>query len=237
MTTDAPKLEFLCDAALDGKIPAPAPAVRFAPDWFKELEREMGVSNAEGLPAMTVKGCLPVTDAITAGYIIPLPFPVRFIVPEDRVSIQMGWGEEAPFNPVEQHHPAQIGAPNAPFERAMPLKFINPWRILAPSGYSVLFTHPLNQFQLPFTAFSGLVDCDNFKTTINFPFVWTGEPGDYTLPAGMPMIQLIPLRRDSLLKDFGVRASSALERSEQDAAAQKKYNEASTYARQWRVKK
>ncbi|GJL90371.1 hypothetical protein [Hyphococcus sp.] len=237
MNADTPKLEFLCDEQLDGKIPAPAPAVRFAPDWFKKLERDMGMPNAEGLPAMTVKGCLPVTDAITAGYIIPLPISVRIIVPEDRISIQMGWAEDAPFTPVEQHHPGQIGAPNAPFERTMPLKFINPWRISAPEGYSVLFTHPLNHFQLPFTSFSGMVDCDHFKTTINFPFAWTAAPGDYTLSAGLPIIQLIPIRRDSLLKEFAVRPSKKEERDEQGEAAKKKYGEVSAYMRQWRVKK
>ena len=97
MDATEPTIDFICGAALEGKIPAPAPAVRFAPDWFKALERDMGAATAEGLPAMTVKGCLPVTDAIAAGYIVPLPFDVRIVVPEDRVSIQMGWAEDAPF--------------------------------------------------------------------------------------------------------------------------------------------
>ena len=119
----------------------------------------------------------------------------------------------------------------------MPLKFINPWRIKVPAGYSVLFTHPLSRPDLPFTCFSGMVDCDRFDTTINFPFTLTGTPGEHHLPAGTPIAQLVPLRRDTLLKEPVARASTEAELAEQDAAKQRKYHEESTYARDWRVKK
>ena len=39
---DASTIEFLCDPALIGTIPPPERAVRFAPDWFRRLERELG---------------------------------------------------------------------------------------------------------------------------------------------------------------------------------------------------
>lgn len=230
-------VEFVCAPGLESRIPLPERAVRFAPHWFKNLERDMGVPNREGLPGLTAKACLPMTDAFSAGFIIPLPFDVRLVVPDDRVSIQMGWADDLPFAPIEQHHPGQIGAPNPPFEQTMPLKFMNPWRIKTPAGYSALFTHPFNHFELPFTAFTGLVDCDRFDAAINFPFAWTGAPGDYTLPAGAPIIQLIPIRRDTLLKHGAARASTAQEQAEQTAATKRKYGEESVYARDWRVKK
>ena len=69
-----PMIEFLCDPALVGKIPAPERAIRFAPDWFKRLNREMGMAYENGLPAMTAKACLPMTDAFSLGFVIPLPF-------------------------------------------------------------------------------------------------------------------------------------------------------------------
>lgn len=230
-------IEFLCDPDLATLIPKPERAVRFAPDWFKRLEREMGVRDAHGLPGLTAKACLPMTDAFALGFIIPLPFDVQFRIPEDRVSIQMGWHPEVPFQPVEQHHPGQIGAPNPPFEATMPLKFINPWRIKVPDGYSLLLTQPLSRPDLPFTCFSGLVDCDRFDTTINLPFAWTGPVGDFHLPAGTPIAQLIPIRRDSMLKQSAARASTAEELAEQKTAAQRKYGEESTYRKDWRVKK
>ncbi|MES2443609.1 MAG: hypothetical protein V4574_12330 [Pseudomonadota bacterium] len=232
-----PCIEFLCDPELWGRIPPPERAIRFAPDWFKRLPRDMDLPNENGLPGLTAKGCLPMTDAFALGFVIPLPVDVLVQVPEDRLAIQLGWGPGVPFQPVEQHHPAQIGFPAPPFERTVPLKFINPWRIRVPPGYSVLFTQPLSRPDLPFTCFSGFVDCDRFDTTVNLPFAWTGPTGEHVLPAGTPIAQLIPIRRDAMLKAEVSRASSADELAEQARARDRKYGEESTYAREWRVKK
>lgn len=233
----APLIEFLCAPALFGRIPPPERAVRFVPEWFKRLPREMGMKYPDGRDALTAKGCLPMTDAFALGFVIPLPFDARLVVPEDRLHIQLAVAPGLPFQPVESHHPAQIGAPAAPFERTMPLKFTNPWRIRVPPGYSVLFTHPLSRPDLPFIGFSGLVDCDRFDTTVNLPFAWTGPPGDHLLPAGTPIAQLIPLRRDTLIKDETARPSSDAELAEQAEAKRRKHSEESPYARNWRVKK
>ena len=236
--TDPPTIEFLCDPKLEGSIPAPQPAVRYVPEWFKRLDREMGMPDAQGMPGMTVKACLPVTDAFALGYVIPLPYDIAFGSGSGGPShLDIRWAEDCAFQPIEQHHPGQLGAPNPPFANVLPLKFINPWRIKVPEGYSVLFQPALNRPELPFYCFSGLVDCDRFATTINFPFFWTGGTQDFRLEAGTPIIQLIPIRRDSLIKDHAVRASSADELSEQEAAKHRKYNEESTYRKEWRVKK
>ena len=234
---DEPTIEFLCDPALHGTIPGPDRAIRYLPGWFRRLEREMGMLDAHGMPGLTAKACLPMTDAFALGYVVPLPYDVMFVVPEDRVSIQLGWAPDAAFQPIEQHHPGQIGAPEPPFERVMPLKFVNPWRIRVPEGYSVLLTQPLNHPELPFTCFSGLVDCDRFDTTINFPFAWTGPTGEHVLRAGTPIAQLVPIRRDTLIKSHAARGSTEDELAEQEAARQRKYHEESTYRRDWRVKK
>lgn len=233
--SDAPTIEFLCDPGLIGTIPEPRPAIRFAPDWFKSMKREMGMPDAHGLPALTVKACMPVTDAFNLGYVIPLSYDVTFGPGFPMMDIR--WAESCAFVPIEQHHPAQLGAPSPPFAHVMPLKFINPWRIKVPEGYSVLFLPVLNRPDLPFWCFSGLVDCDRFATTINFPFIWNGGTQDITLPAGTPIVQVIPIRRDTLIKEHGARASTSEELEQQAEAKRRKYTEESTYRKDWRVKK
>ena len=57
------------------------------------------------------------------------------------------------------------------------------------------------------------------------------------LPAGTPIAQLIPIRRDAMLKDSAARPSTTEELAEQDEAKRRKYGEASAYAREWRVRK
>jgi hypothetical protein len=234
---DAPVIEFLCDPTLAGTVPQPERAIRYAPDWFRKLEREMGVPDAHGLPGLTAKACLPMTDAFALGFVIPLAYEVHLRIPEDGMNIAMGWGEHCQFAPIEQHDPAQLGAPNPPFSQTMPLKFINPWRIKVPDGYSVLFQPLMNRPELPYYCFSGLVDCDRFATTINFPFIWTGGPGEFRLVAGTPLVQVIPIRRDALIKGYTARISTKEELAEQAAAAKRKYTEESTYRKDWRVKK
>ncbi len=233
----SPSLEFLCAPELWGRIPVPERAVRFVPEWFRRLERDMGMTYPSGLPAKTAKACLPMTDAFALGFIIPLALDVRLIVPEDRIAIQLGWAPDAPFEPIAYHHPGQIGAPAPPFERTMPLKFVNPWRIKVPAGYSLLFTQPLSRPDLPFACFSGLVDCDRFDSTVNIPFAWTGPPGDHVLPAGTPIAQVIPVRRDSLVKQSLARPATPDELADEAEAKRRRYGEVSTYAREWRVKK
>ena len=38
------------------------------------------------------------------------------------------------------------------------LKFVNPWVVKTPPGYSALFVPPLNRIETPFTFFSGVVE-------------------------------------------------------------------------------
>lgn len=230
-------IEFLCDPAHADLLPPPEPALRFLPDWFRRLDREMGMLDAHGLPGLTAKACPPMVDAFSLGWIIPLPFDVRLTIELGQPGMRLGWDPAAPFTPIEQHHPGQVGFPNAPFDGAVPLKWINPWRIKVPDGYSVLFLHPLNHLELPFTCLSGLVDCDRFHTTVNFPFAWSLAPRDVTVRRGTPMAQVVPVRRDALLRDHAVRASTPEEMAEQAATSHTKYTEESAYARQWREKK
>lgn len=230
-------IRFLCDPELEAVLPRPDRAVRFLPDWFRNLPREMGMKDEHGLPGLTAKACLPMADAMGLGWVIPLPTDVRVMVDFTGENIQFGWAEDAPFQPIAQHHPGQIGSPGAPFDGRMPLKWINPWRVVAPEGYSVLFTPPLNHAHLPFTCLSGLVDCDHFSPTVNFPFFWTGGPGDHTLPRGTPMAQVIALPRGALPPGFEARGSNEAELADQVAATERKYGEESAYAREWRQKK
>jgi hypothetical protein len=111
------------------------------------------------------------------------------------------------------------------------------WRIKVPTGYSVLFTQPLSRPELSFTCFSGFVDCDRFDMTVNIRFAWTGQIGTFTLPAGTPMAQMIPIRRESLVKQSAARSSHAEELAQREAAKSRKYGEKSADARNWRVKK
>jgi hypothetical protein len=69
-----------------------------------------------------------------------------------------------------------------------------------------MFVPPLNRADERFTCFSGIVECDGYFEFINFPFVWNEPNFSGIVPAGTPLVQVIPIKRDTLFKDFTVRA-------------------------------
>lgn len=227
-------ITFLCPPELAGQIPEPAPAARFLPDWFRTLDREMGMQDAHGLPALTVRACLPVADAMAQGWIIPTPFDVKTRIDPVTGLLGFEWADDTPFRPIEAHHPAQIGAPHPPFQMAMPYKFMNPWRVVLPKGWSATFVHPINHFELPFTTFAGTVDCDALDVPVNVPFFWNAPMPDIVLPAGTPMVQVIPFERRAQIRQADIRAETEDEAATRTKTHTRKHTEESVYAREWR---
>jgi hypothetical protein len=179
----------------------PEPASNFIPQWYKDTQSYMNgkkLPNNDGSTEATIKRCMPVFDAITAGYIIPLPADVV-------VTIQNGeqvflWANFAlvAFHPVEQAplHPArnQFSYP----------KWANPWGIKTPKGYSTLFVQPFHR-ELPFTILPGIVDTDTYTPSVNFPFTINDPTWEGTIPAGTPIAQVIPFKRDVWKMHLGGR--------------------------------
>jgi hypothetical protein len=101
-------------------------------------------------------------------------------------------------SPIDFHDPSQVvGTPLFDDDRFI-IKFNNFWTIEAPPGYSLLFTHPVNRADLPFTTLTGLVDCDTFNNSpVNFPARWHDPNFNGVLPKGTPVAQCLPIKRDS----------------------------------------
>ena len=228
-------IKFLCPPELDGRIPKPARASKFLPDWFRGLPREMDMKDEHGLPGLTVKACLPVTDIMSLGWIIPLPVDIRAGIHPKTGQFNFHWHETSPFKPLDMHHPGQIGSDKpGPFAGAMPFKFLNPWRVVLPAGWSAQFLHPINHLELPFRAFNGAVDCDSLDVPVNVPFLWMGGGEDTHLRAGTPMVQVVPYQRAAMRLTSDIRAETQEETTVRATALGRKYSEESVYAREWR---
>lgn len=177
-------------------IPHPTPSSRMIPEWF----RKMRPVTADKI--VSIKRCVPVLDAMTAGYIIPIPADVEYSNRDKK------FRNPAEFEVVTSHAPSQIvGMPVTDEYDPQPWKFSNAFHIKTPKGYSTLFVHPLNHTNLPFHAFSGVVDTDKHPVVINFPFV-IRKDFNGVIEAGTPMIQAIPFKRDDWkmeVKDTGKR--------------------------------
>jgi hypothetical protein len=183
-----PLIEFHCAARPAGEpFPEPHPAVQDTPAWLREMPAS--AVGADGMGWRTVKKCPPFIDAVTSGYIIPLVADVHFRMGDKSLEY------ECSLQIVENHPLAQLRG--TPFQGLPAVKFLNPWIIKTPPGYSCFFTQPVNRLDVPFYILSGIVETDSYYNEINFPSVSMMRPGmSITLKKGTPIAQVFPFRRE-----------------------------------------
>jgi hypothetical protein len=181
------------------ELEQPKPASNFIPSWYKEVESYVGgvkKPNGDGGTTGTIKRCMPVFDAITAGYIITLPADVYVSLKNGEQYFEWSNFKLVDFHPVNQ-------APNHPAKKPHAYaKWINFWAIKTPKGYSTLFVHPMHH-DLPFTILPGIVDTDEYYAPVNFPMVINDPTFEGLIPKGTPIAQVIPFKRESWSMEFG----------------------------------
>lgn len=177
----------------------PKPATKLLPDWYKNTEEYVSGERlvVNGNTPHSVKKCIPVFDAMSAGYIICTYVDVQVSSRDGLPWYEWPQMNAITFHPIEQAplHPTMNGAPYP--------KWLNPWAIKTPKGYSTLFIPPMHNPNGIFTVLPGIVDTDSYFAPVNFPFVlndvnWTG-----VIPAGTPLVQVIPFRRDTWKMKLG----------------------------------
>jgi len=180
---------------------APKPASASIPDWYKNLESYISGSKTptgDGKTSATIKRCMPVFDAVVSGYIVYTYTDIFISQRDGQPWYEWASGEPILWHPVEQ-------APTHPWrnrlEGSYP-KWINPWAIKTPKGYSCLFTQPMHR-ESPFTIIDGIVDTDSYTSPVNFPFVLNDWGFKGLIPAGTPMAQVIPFKRESWQMEIG----------------------------------
>jgi hypothetical protein len=208
------EIEFFAhDEYFSLKEDFPIPIKINIPEWYKKLEH-----NAE---LMTIKGCMPFLDTLTAGYLLKMPqdFHIRHNV--DNINEKgekfkdsfQGYalsdvGQLLIAKSINLNHGIDIhgikqleGSPFIEKNKNLPFyKILNPWKIKTPKGYSCLFVPPLNNTDDRFSIIPGIVDTDTFPTEINFPIVVNGDKYpvlETIIKKGTPYVQIIPFKRES----------------------------------------
>lgn len=167
----------------DLEILHPKSSTKQVPSWYRTMP---GVKDG----TQTVKKCIPFLDSFSMGYHIPLTADFYWDAENNQGKTN---AKESIYT---DHHKVQTENVVIPPEfDPHPHKWTNHWHIKTPRGYSTLFIHPLNRMDLPFYSFSGVVDTDSHPLVINFPFV-IRKDFEGVIPAGTPMIQAIPFKRD-----------------------------------------
>lgn len=182
---------------------SPKPASRIIPEWYKKTKPYFGNSKKQELdenfqPLETIKKCIPVLDVLSTGYIIPTYCDLWVRKNENGEIVYATSGEvnilfhpviQAPYHPKMNHHPYP--------------KWNNPWAIETPKGYSSLFIPPVHGGNKYFSIIEGVVDTDIYPSPVLFPFVLNDVNFEGLIPAGTPMVQVIPIKRDEWNMEMG----------------------------------
>jgi hypothetical protein len=184
---------------------SPKPASECLPDWYKIQQPYTNNNIRSEKKTATIKKCIPVFDAITSGYIIFTCMDIKVSSNENVPYYEWAssFNKGSTMDPAIEFHENKQADQHALLQNLSFIpKFTNPWSIQTPKGYSVLFTTPMHR-DLPFQILPGIVDTDRYAAQINFPFFlkdpnWTG-----IIPAGTPIVQVIPFKRESWKKSFG----------------------------------
>jgi Family of unknown function (DUF6065) len=205
-------IQFVCSPEDYGVIAEPVPAKSQQPEWFRKLPPVNKEFLNTGDNGQTVKRCMPILDAMNAGWLLPLAATVRIEVSDDGKNVTSGWDFDRSM--VSNHSAYQLaGHPKQP----QPVcKFHNYWTIITPPGWSCLFVPIINREQPHFEVFSGIVDTDTFTTRVNFPFMMKAPDGLYVIKKGTPIVQVIPFKRDAFDLDGIVRSETLADRRNRD---------------------
>lgn len=188
----------------------PVPSRTYIPRWFKDLKHKVGDE--------TVKGCIPVLDSMTSGYLLRLSEDIKitFNKYDKKVNTnQTDFTSASKQNPNHYKfininhgnamaHPIdQLGGKGCPYpvkNKNYPfIKICNPWKIITQPGYSCLFIPPMHRNIEHFNVLPGIVDTDKFDLEINFPILINSDKYpvfDVVFPKGLPYVQIIPFKRE-----------------------------------------
>lgn len=190
---------------------SPQPASQFVPQWYRDGERfvnkedgSLDIPNEE-LRSGGLKTCMPFLDSIISGFIQPLssaieitkndgigPIEYRYVVQDEN-----GNYVEGPDLGLINERDGMLGhtMPRPAGYAQNHMVWSGHWGWKVPRGWSVIVTHPMNQFQLPFMTASGIMESDRFISGGNVPWYikegWTG-----IIPKGTAMYQIIPIKRE-----------------------------------------
>jgi hypothetical protein len=189
----------------------PEPASYLIPDWYKNMvgnyAKTKDPSDINRL--QTIKRCMPVFDAITSGYLLKTYTDIYIDTTDGKMDFK--WAHPNLSDVVVFHPGYQT---EGYLEKSQPMgapKLANPWCIKTDKNYSVLIIPPVHRNNV-FEILEGVVDTDKYNDAIQFPFNVKDNIKE-TIPAGTPIAQIIPFKRD----EFKMQIGTSIEKGAQDA--------------------
>jgi hypothetical protein len=183
----------------------PQPAQKFIPSWWKQIPPSKPLDELQ-----TVKICPSFPHYFSSGMVMPMWADT--IIHYDETSEEWNWrmGLRSTDNPfsVTIHSDKQFidyVSPSFQGDSGNKIfKFLSPWRIKTPKGYSVLQLPMFYHYEHDFSVFPGVVHTD-IHHDINQQVLYHGKGKEIFIKRGTPLAQYIPFKR----VDFGIDVREA----------------------------
>ncbi len=203
----------------------PLPIGKTIPEWYRQADRyakDPATGQYWQMPQVggripTWKACPAVYDILGSGYTYRTPCDIEFM--EDAHGVIHARVLDPQFRDfLHDRLPlAQFPVPQG--YHAKHFAWWPDWTVELPEGYSALYTHPLNRFELPFLTMSGIVDNDHVQLPGTMPFFMLKGVSGY-VPAGTPYAQILPFRREHWESETdSTLGAAAIEQRNQENAA------------------
>lgn len=179
-------------------VDRPEPAKNFFPDIFKNIPNFVeGRGYGDKKSNISGKKCMPFLDSFTTGYIQKTWCDISVTNNKNEIIVQSS--SEPRILDSRKENQLYIPEEYLPFEYTWQMQ----WIPKVPKGYSILYTHPFNRYDLPFYSLTGIVDSDTFyyEQAANHP-VFIKKDFSGIIPYGTPMVLMIPIKRDSWISYF-----------------------------------
>ena len=132
-------------------------------------------------------------DAISSGYIIPLWCDVQVIKENNEHGIF--WKVDSDVFQIHGNQ-GNVNIPSPEGYGNQVFKYISYLKIRTPKGYSVMVNQPHGHYDLPFFAFSAIIDSDKSMIDNSFPIRIKAD-FEGIVKKGTPIVQITPFKRDN----------------------------------------
>jgi hypothetical protein len=184
------------ESAVSGYPNIITPSKNLIPEWYKKIPKWKNneVFTIEDGFGNSVKQCMPFLESLSIGYMIVLPHDLY--VKNNNGIPYVSWKDGIKFFPKWRTEPADqniVPAGHHSIEYTWQTAVAN----TIPVGYSLIFTHPFNRHDLPFTTLTGIVDGGFVMSSNgNIPF-FIKKDFEGIIPQGTPIAQIIPFRQEN----------------------------------------
>jgi hypothetical protein len=196
------KIQFIPTKEIGRDFP-PTPAKKNIPDWYKNIPTEVGEKTAvwfqetQSKTNYTIRKCMPVLDFMTSGYTLKVQSDILVSAFFANESQELRWYHASSEPDTVTHHPHRQCPVKIQGEEKTYIKFRCGYIVKTPPGYSCMFLQSPYFMNEGIELFPAIVDTDTYDGEVLFPGFVTKNYSNLTIPAGTPLVTVLPFKREA----------------------------------------